>query len=254
MSTVLRSLAPAEGVNREGLFVDRIGKSFRGRAVVKSVSLRLGRGEVAGLLGPNGAGKTTCFYMITGLVAADYGAIYLDGEDITALPMYQRARLGVGYLPQETSIFRGMTVEQNIAAVVEMREPDAARPPRPPSACWRSCASRTCATRRRSRCRAASGGAARSPAPWPASPPSCCWTSPSPASTPWRSPTSARWSSYLKTRGIGVLITDHNVRETLGIIDRASSSHDGEVLFEGKPEEILANPEVRRVYLGDRFD
>ena len=106
-----------------GLIVDRIGKSFRGRPVVKGVSLHLARGEVAGLLGPNGAGKTTCFYMITGLIAADYGAIYLDGEDITNQPMYQRAREGLGYLPQETSIFRGMTVEQNIMAVVEMREP-----------------------------------------------------------------------------------------------------------------------------------
>ena len=108
----------------EGLYVDTIGKSFGDRPVVKSVSLRLGRGEVAGLLGPNGAGKTTCFYMITGLIPADYGAIYLDGQDITPLPMYQRARLGVGYLPQETSIFRGMTVEQNVMSVVELRERD----------------------------------------------------------------------------------------------------------------------------------
>ncbi|MGH6992861.1 MAG: ATP-binding cassette domain-containing protein, partial [Caulobacteraceae bacterium] len=107
-----------------GLVVDRIGKAFRGRPVVKGVSLHLARGEVAGLLGPNGAGKTTCFYMITGLIAADYGTIFLDDEDITNQPMYQRARLGLGYLPQETSIFRGMTVEQNIMAVVEMREPN----------------------------------------------------------------------------------------------------------------------------------
>src|ERR1700742_3526005 len=110
------------GVAGEGLVVDDIGKSFRGRPVVKGVSLRLARGEVAGLLGPNGAGKTTCFYMITGLVPADYGAIYLDGEDITAQPMYQRARMGVGYLPQETSIFRGMSVAQNVMAVVELNE------------------------------------------------------------------------------------------------------------------------------------
>ena len=110
--------------DREGLFVDSVGRSFNGRAVVKSVSLRLRRGEVAGLLGPNGAGKTTCFYMITGLVPADYGAIYLDGEDITNQPMYQRARLGVGYLPQEASIFRGMTVEENVLSVVELRERD----------------------------------------------------------------------------------------------------------------------------------
>src|SRR5580704_18434836 len=107
----------------DGLFADSIGKSFRGRPVVANVSLRLRRGEVAGLLGPNGAGKTTCFYMITGLIAVDYGSIWLDGENITAQPMYQRARMGVGYLPQEASIFRGMTVEENIMAVVEMREP-----------------------------------------------------------------------------------------------------------------------------------
>ncbi|OZA82479.1 MAG: ABC transporter ATP-binding protein, partial [Caulobacter sp. 39-67-4] len=118
-------MTPLGGSDRpdaDGLFVDAVGKSFGDRPVVKSVSLRLKRGEVAGLLGPNGAGKTTCFYMITGLIAADYGSIYLDGEDITAQPMFQRARLGVGYLPQEASIFRGMTVEQNVMAVVEMRE------------------------------------------------------------------------------------------------------------------------------------
>ncbi|MFI4951113.1 MAG: ABC transporter ATP-binding protein, partial [Caulobacterales bacterium] len=115
------------GAAAEGLAVDNIGKSFRGRPVVKGVSLRLGRGEVAGLLGPNGAGKTTCFYMITGLIAADYGAIYLDGENITAQPMYQRARMGVGYLPQETSIFRGMSVGENVMAVVELRERDRKR-------------------------------------------------------------------------------------------------------------------------------
>src|SRR5204862_2519828 len=113
-----------QGFAHEGLVVDNIGKSFRGRPVVKGVSIRLGRGEVAGLLGPNGAGKTTCFYMITGLIPADYGAIYLDGENITAQPMYQRARMGVGYLPQETSIFRGMTVFENVMAVVELRQRD----------------------------------------------------------------------------------------------------------------------------------
>src|SRR5258707_1120406 len=118
---------PASDAANDGLFVDKIGKSFRRRPVVKSVSLRLRRGEVVGLLGPNGAGKTTCFYMITGLVAADYGRIYLDGEDITSQPMYQRARMGIGYLPQETSIFRGMGVEENVMAVVELRERDRAR-------------------------------------------------------------------------------------------------------------------------------
>ncbi|MGZ3403745.1 MAG: ATP-binding cassette domain-containing protein, partial [Phenylobacterium sp.] len=115
------------GLAGEGLVVDNIGKSFRGRPVVKGVSLRLARGEVVGLLGPNGAGKTTCFYMVTGLIAADYGAIYLDGENITAQPMYQRARMGIGYLPQETSIFRGMSVGENVMAVVELRERDKAK-------------------------------------------------------------------------------------------------------------------------------
>ena len=254
MATVLRSLAPAESVNREGLLVDRIGKSFRGRAVVKSVSLRLGRGEVAGLLGPNGAGKTTCFYMITGLVAADYGAIYLDGEDITAQPMYQRARLGVGYLPQETSIFRGMTVEQNIAAVVEMREPDDRKAA---DTTQRLLEELRISHLRNSPAVSLSGGErrrceiARALASEPAF---MLLDEPFAGIDPLAITDIREVVTYLKTQGIGVLITDHNVRETLGIIDRASIMHDGEVLFEGRPDEILANPEVRRVYLGDRFD
>ena len=254
MSAVLRSLAPAESVNREGLFVDRVGKSFRGRAVVKSVSLRLGRGEVAGLLGPNGAGKTTCFYMITGLVAADYGAIYLDGEDITAQPMYQRARLGVGYLPQETSIFRGMTVEQNIAAVVEMREPDDRKAA---ETTQRLLEELRISHLRNSPAVSLSGGErrrceiARALASEPAF---MLLDEPFAGIDPLAITDIREVVTYLKTQGIGVLITDHNVRETLGIIDRASIMHDGEVLFEGKPDEILANPDVRRVYLGDRFD
>ena len=254
MATVLRSLAASESVNREGLFVDRIGKSFRGRAVVKSVSLRLGRGEVAGLLGPNGAGKTTCFYMITGLVAADYGAIYLDGEDVTAQPMYQRARLGVGYLPQETSIFRGMTVEQNIAAVVEMREPDDRKAA---ETTQRLLEELRISHLRNSPAVSLSGGErrrceiARALASEPAF---MLLDEPFAGIDPLAITDIREVVTYLKTQGIGVLITDHNVRETLGIIDRASIMHDGEVLFEGRPDEILANPEVRRVYLGDRFD
>ncbi len=254
MATVLQSLAPSESVNREGLLVDRIGKSFRGRAVVKSVSLRLGRGEVAGLLGPNGAGKTTCFYMITGLVAADYGAIYLDGEDITAQPMYQRARLGVGYLPQETSIFRGMTVEQNIAAVVEMREPDDRKAA---ETTQRLLEELRISHLRNSPAVSLSGGErrrceiARALASEPAF---MLLDEPFAGIDPLAITDIREVVTYLKTQGIGVLITDHNVRETLGIIDRASIMHDGEVLFEGRPDEILANPEVRRVYLGDRFD
>ena len=221
--------------------------------MVKQVSLHLARGEVAGLLGPNGAGKTTCFYMITGLIAADYGRISLDGEDITNQPMYLRARLGLGYLPQETSIFRGMTVEQNVMAVVEMRE--------------RSRDKVRQITKdlldelhishlRTSPATSLSGGErrrveiARALASEPAF---MLLDEPFAGIDPLAINDIRDVIGYLKTRGIGILITDHNVRETLDIIDRASIIHAGEVLFEGSPAEILADPEVRRVYLGDRF-
>ena len=241
------------GVVGEGLVVDNIGKSFRGRPVVKGVSLRLARGEVAGLLGPNGAGKTTCFYMITGLVPADYGAIYLDGEDITAQPMYQRARMGVGYLPQETSIFRGMTVGENVMAVVELRQKDRKK-------------ARETVTElleelhiehlRNAPAISLSGGERRRVeiARALASEPSfMLLDEPFAGIDPLAIADIREVITYLKTRDIGILITDHNVRETLDIIDRASIIHAGEVLFEGAPDEILADPEVRRVYLGDRF-
>jgi lipopolysaccharide export system ATP-binding protein len=238
----------------EGLRVDHVGKSFRGRPVVRDVSLIVRRGQVAGLLGPNGAGKTTCFYMITGLVPADYGAIYLDGEDITALPMYQRARAGLGYLPQETSIFRGMTVEQNVLAVVELRERDR-----------RKARDKTTelleelhiAHLRTAPANSLSGGErrrveiARALATDPAF---MLLDEPFAGIDPLAINDIREVIAYLKARGIGILITDHNVRETLDIIDRASIMHAGQVLFEGAPEEILSNPEVRRVYLGDRFD
>ncbi len=237
----------------EGLVVDRIGKSFRRRPVVKGVSLRLARGEVAGLLGPNGAGKTTCFYMITGLIAADYGAIFLDGDDITNQPMYQRARAGLGYLPQETSIFRGMTVEQNIMAVVELREAhrDQAR----------AVTQRLMEELHIDHLRAAaavslSGGErrrveiARALASEPAF---MLLDEPFAGIDPLAIADIRDVIAYLRGRGIGILITDHNVRETLEIIDRASIIHAGEVLFEGSPEAVLASPDVRRVYLGDRF-
>lgn len=246
------------GVNRdaasEGLFVDSVGKSFGDRPVVKSVSLRLKRGEVAGLLGPNGAGKTTCFYMITGLVAADYGSIYLDGEDITSQPMFQRARMGVGYLPQEASIFRGMTVEQNVMAVVEMRQKNQRK-------------AREQVTQileelhithiRKSPAVALSGGERRRVeiARALASEPSfMLLDEPFAGIDPLAISDIREVVSYLKNRGIGILITDHNVRETLQMVDRASIIHAGEVLFEGSPQEIVDNPEVRRVYLGDSFD
>ena len=237
----------------DGLVVDNIGKSYRGRPVVKGVSLRLARGEVAGLLGPNGAGKTTCFYMITGLVAADYGAIYLDGENITAQPMYQRARMGLGYLPQETSIFRGMTVGQNVMAVVELRQPDGAKA--------RETVEQLLQELHIEHLRDApaislSGGERRRVeiARALASEPSfMLLDEPFAGIDPLAISDIREVITYLKGRGIGILITDHNVRETLDIIDRASIIHAGEVLFEGNPHEIVENAEVRRVYLGDRF-
>jgi lipopolysaccharide export system ATP-binding protein len=243
----------ADPAASEGLLVDGIGKSFRDRVVVNHVSLRLRRGEVAGLLGPNGAGKTTCFYMITGLIAADYGRIVLDGEDITAQPMYQRARMGLGYLPQEASIFRGMTVAQNVMAVVELREKSQS-------------AARATVDRlleelhithiKNSPAQALSGGERRRVeiARALASEPSfMLLDEPFAGIDPLAIADIREVIGYLKRRGIGILITDHNVRETLDIIDRASIIHSGEVLFEGSPQEIVDDPEVRRVYLGDRY-
>ena len=247
-------LATLPGLAGEGLVVDNIGKSFRGRPVVKGVSLRLARGEVAGLLGPNGAGKTTCFYMITGLIPADYGAIYLDGENITAQPMYQRARMGVGYLPQETSIFRGMTVGENVRAVVELRERDRKK-------------ARAMVTElleelhiehlRNAPAVSLSGGErrrveiARSLASDPAF---ILLDEPFAGIDPLAISDIREVINFLKGRGLGVLITDHNVRETLGITDRALIISAGELLFEGTAAEDLANPDVKRVYLGDHFE
>jgi len=244
---------PLPALAGQGLVVDNIGKAFRGRTVVKGVTLALRRGEVLGLLGPNGAGKTTCFYMITGLIHADYGAIYLDGENITAQPMYQRARMGLGYLPQETSIFRGMTVEENILAVVELR--DSSRS-----------SSRATVTSlledlridhlRTSPAVSLSGGERRRVeiARALASEPSfMLLDEPFAGIDPLAIADIREVIGYLKARGIGILITDHNVRETLDIIDRAAIIHAGEVLFEGTPAQIVDNPEVRRVYLGEHF-
>jgi lipopolysaccharide export system ATP-binding protein len=241
---------PAPG---DGIAVDGIGKSYRDRAVVKSVSLQLGRGEVVGLLGPNGAGKTTCFYMITGLIEADYGTIMLDGQDITHQPMYQRARMGIGYLPQEASIFRGMTVEQNLLAVLELHEKN---PVVIKAEVDRLLEELRVTHIRHSPATALSGGERRRVeiARALASKPSfMLLDEPFAGIDPLAITDIREVINYLKRRGIGILITDHNVRETLEIVDRAQIIHSGEVLFEGTAAEITHDPEVRRVYLGESY-
>ena len=238
----------------EGLVVESIGKSFRGRPVVKNVSMRLARGEVAGLLGPNGAGKTTCFYMITGLIPVDYGKITLDGQDITSQPMYQRARMGLGYLAQEASIFRGMTVEQNVMAVAELRAGSAAEAVAETNRLLeelhithiRSAPAAALSGGERRRCEIARALAGR--------PSFMLLDEPFAGIDPLAIADIRQVIRYLAGQGIGVLITDHNVRETLDIIDRASIIHSGEVLFEGTAKDIVNDPEVRRVYLGDLYD
>ncbi|MCE3006397.1 MAG: LPS export ABC transporter ATP-binding protein [Rickettsiales bacterium] len=238
---------------RSGLEVQNLGKHYAKRPVVRNVSLSLARGEAVGLLGPNGAGKTTCFYMITGLVSADYGSIFLDGADITRLPMYRRARLGIGYLPQEASIFRGMTVEQNIMSVLEVSEPD---PERRLTQCDELLAEFSVTHLRQSPAIALSGGErrrceiARALAGRPSF---ILLDEPLAGIDPIAIADVRDLVSHLKDRGIGVLITDHNVRETLDIIDRAYIMHDGMVLMEGTPSEIVNDHEVRRVYLGEKF-
>lgn len=236
-----------------GLSVSNIGKQYAKRPVVRNVSLSVARGEAVGLLGPNGAGKTTCFYMITGLVQPDYGSILLDGTDITALPMYRRARLGIGYLPQEASIFRGMSVEQNIMTVLEISESE---PQRRHLLLDDLLAEFSITHLRHSPAMALSGGERRRVeiARALASRPSfILLDEPLAGIDPIAIGDVRDIVSKLKNRGIGVLITDHNVRETLDIIDRAYIIHDGMVLMEGTPSEIVDNKEVRRVYLGESF-
>ena len=240
---------PGEGA----LAVFNLGKSYGARQVVKDVSLNLQRGEAVGLLGPNGAGKTTVFYMITGLVRPDKGMIQLDGHDVTHLPMYQRARLGIGYLPQEASIFRGLSVENNIRAVLETVEHNKEKR----EAQLESLLEEFDIKRlRKSPAIALSGGERRR-----------CEIARALASHPTHMLLDEPFAGidpiavgdiqdlvrHLKGRSIGVLITDHNVRETLGLIDRAYIIHSGHVLTEGSPEEIVANPDVRRFYLGEDF-
>jgi lipopolysaccharide export system ATP-binding protein len=237
----------------EGLSASFLAKSFKKRPVVKNVSVSVRRGEAVGLLGPNGAGKTTVFYMITGLIAADQGTISLDGVDITNLPMYQRARLGIGYLPQESSIFRSLTVEENLRAVLELHEPDKAE--------------RTSKLRelydefsiahiRHSPAVALSGGERRRveiARALAANPQFILLDEPFAGIDPIAIGDIRKLVRQLTSRGIGVLITDHNVRETLDIIDRALIIHEGEVLTQGTPQQIIDDPDVRRFYLGNDF-
>ena len=236
-----------------GLFAVNLGKRYGNRPVVRGVSLTLQRGEVVGLLGPNGAGKTTCFYMITGLLAPNEGRISLDGQDITALPMYRRARLGVGYLPQEPSVFRGLTVEDNIRAVLEVVEKSRAHRDSILEALLEEFA---IAHVRKTPAVALSGGERRRveiARALACKPQFIFLDEPFAGIDPIALSDIRDLVVHLKDRGIGVLITDHNVRETLDVIDRAYIIYDGMVLTEGDPSQIVVNEDVRRLYLGDRF-
>ncbi len=245
-------LVPEAG-GRGWLVAHALGKSYRGRQVVHDVSLALARGESVGLLGANGAGKTTIFYMITGLIRADHGTIELDGHDVTGMPMYRRARLGIGYLPQEASIFRGLTVEANIRAVLEVVEPDKAQREDQLDALLdefrishlRKAQAISLSGGERRRCEIARALASR--------PAFMLLDEPFTGVDPIAVGDIQALVRHLTSLGIGVLITDHNVRETLHLIDRAYIIHSGEVLFEGRPDEIVESAEVRRLYLGEQF-
>jgi lipopolysaccharide export system ATP-binding protein len=238
---------------RHYLAAHGVEKSFGGRMVVKGVTLYVRRGEAVGLLGPNGAGKTTMFYMITGLIKADHGRIELDGYDVTELPMYQRARLGIGYLPQEASIFRGLNVEDNIRSVLEIVEPDRRRREADLNALLEEF---NIARLRKTPTIALSGGErrrveiARALATRPSY---MLLDEPFAGIDPIAVGDIQALVRHLTNRGIGVLITDHNARETLGLTDRAYIIYSGEVLMEGRVEDIVNNPDVRRLYLGEEF-
>jgi lipopolysaccharide export system ATP-binding protein len=238
---------------RAGLQATNLGKSFKQRPVLRGVSISVKQGEAVGLLGPNGAGKTTCFYIITGLISADIGSIALDGEDITGLPMYRRARLGIGYLPQEASIFRGLTVEQNIRAVLEVVEPVLEKRE---ATIDQLLAEFSISHLRRTPALALSGGERRRveiARALATEPHFILLDEPLAGIDPIAVHDIRELVRHLKERGIGVLITDHNARELLDIVDRAYVLHEGVVLKEGTPREIVADSMVRQVYLGERF-
>lgn len=238
----------------KGTLVARdLTKTYRGRKVVKGVSFGVRAGEIVGILGPNGAGKTTCFYMVTGLVEVDGGSIEIDGFDVTDMPMYRRSRLGIGYLPQEASIFRGLSVEDNIKAVLEVVEKDRKKRAEELDALLDEF---KIAHLRKSPSLALSGGERRrlEIARALASRPNfMLLDEPFAGIDPIAIADIQQLVRHLKSRGIGVLVTDHNVRETLGLVDRAYIIHDGQVLTHGQPDDIVTNADVRRLYLGDQF-
>ena len=245
---------PVMAQNQGYLAAHGVEKSFVGRKVVKGVSLYVRRGEAVGLLGPNGAGKTTVFYMITGLIKADRGRIELDGHDVTGFPMYQRARLGIGYLPQEASIFRGLNVEDNIRAVLEVVEPSRRRREAELEALLdefnitrlRKMPSIALSGGERRRCEIARALASR--------PTYMLLDEPFAGIDPIAVGDIQALVRHLTNRGIGVLVTDHNVRETLGLTDRSYIIYSGEVLMEGRADDIVNNADVRRLYLGENFE
>ena len=240
-------------LDNRGLVARDLGKSFHKRPVLRAVNIAVERGEAVGLLGPNGAGKTTCFYIITGLIKPDIGTITFDGEDITELPMYRRARQGIGYLPQEASIFRGLTVEQNIRAILEVAESD---PETREHMLDSLLAEFSISHLRRAPALALSGGERRRceiARALATQPHFILLDEPLAGIDPIAVNDIRDLVKHLKDRGIGVLITDHNVREAFQIVDRAYILHEGRVLMEGAPAAIIADAEVRRVYLGERF-
>jgi lipopolysaccharide export system ATP-binding protein len=236
-----------------GLQIEHLRKSFRKKVVIRDVTMTLDRGEVVALLGPNGSGKTTCFYTIAGLVFPEAGKVVIDGRNVTSLPMYRRARLGIGYLPQEMSIFRGLSVEDNISAVLDISLDDSHKRR---ERLEELLSDFSIEHLRRAPALALSGGERRRveiARCLAADPKYLLLDEPFAGVDPISVGDIRHLVADLKKRGIGVLITDHNVRETLEIVDRAYILHDGQVLMSGTPEEVVENENVRRVYLGDNF-
>jgi lipopolysaccharide export system ATP-binding protein len=246
-------LAPATEADAAGLRVENLRKSYGKHVVIRDVSLSLARGEVVALLGPNGSGKTTTFYAIAGLIHPEGGHIYIDGREVSGLPMYRRAKLGIGYLPQEMSIFRGLSVEDNIIAILDITEKNRQRRRK---RLEQLLSEFSIEHLRRAPAMALSGGERRRveiARCLAANPKYLLLDEPFAGVDPISVADIRHLVADLRTRGIGVLITDHNVRETLEIVDRAYILHDGKVLMSGTPREVVENADVRRVYLGEGF-